>query len=129
MSELSYHKPNQPSQQDHAPSYPQPTKAEELLAEEQAGFRPDWGTVEQIFNSRIVMEKHMQHQHDLFHNFIDVKKAFDRVWHTDLWQVLRIFNIEERLVQAIQLLHENSSSAALLNSQIGEFFKTTVGVH
>ena len=69
----------------------------------------------------------MQHQHDLFHNFIDVKKAFDRVWHTDLWQVLRIFNIEERLVQAIQLLHENSSSAALLNSQLWVFFKTTVG--
>ena len=26
MSELSYHQLNQPSQQDHAPSYPQPTQ-------------------------------------------------------------------------------------------------------
>ena len=26
MSELLYHQPNQPSQQDHAPSYPQPTQ-------------------------------------------------------------------------------------------------------
>ena len=26
MSKLSYHKPNQPSQQDHAPSYPQRTQ-------------------------------------------------------------------------------------------------------
>ena len=26
VSELSYHQPNQPSQQDHAPSYPKPTQ-------------------------------------------------------------------------------------------------------
>ena len=55
------------------------TKAEELLAEEQAGFRPGRSTVEQNFNSRVIIEKHLQHQRDLFNNFIDVKKAFDRV--------------------------------------------------
>ena len=44
------------------------------------------------------------------------------------WQVLRSFNIEGGLVQAIQALYENSSSAVLLNSQLREFFKTTVGV-
>ncbi len=48
--------------------------------------------------------------------------------HAGLWQVLRSFNIEKGLVQAIQALYENSSSAVLLKSQLGEFFKTTVGV-
>ena len=67
-------------------------------------------------------------QRDLFHNFIDFKKAFDRVWHAGLWQVLRSFNIDEGLVQAIQELYDNSSNAILLNSQLEEFFKTTVGV-
>ena len=52
-----------------------------------------------------------------------------RVWNTGLWQVLGSFNIEEGLVQAIQALYETSSSAVLLNSQLEEFFKTTVGVH
>ena len=28
MSELSYHQPDQPSQQDHAMSYPQPTQGQ-----------------------------------------------------------------------------------------------------
>ena len=45
-----------------------------------------------------------------------------------MWQVLRSFNIEEGLVQAIQALYENSSCAVLLKSQLGEFFKTTVSV-
>ena len=45
-----------------------------------------------------------------------------------LWQVLRSFTIEDRLVQAIQALYENSGSAVFFNSQLGEFFKTTVGI-
>ena len=77
-------------------------KADELLAEEQAGFRPGRSTVEHIFNSRVIIEKHLQQQRDLFHNFVDFDKAFDRVWHASQWQVLRSFNIDEGLVQAIQ---------------------------
>ena len=52
-------------------------KAEELLAEEQAGFRPGRSMVEQIFNNQAIIAKHLQHQCNLFHNFIDLKKAFD----------------------------------------------------
>ena len=77
-------------------------KAEELLAQEQTGIRPGRSTVEQLFNSRVIIEKHLQNQRDLYHNFVDFKKAFDRVWHAGLWQVFRSFNIEEGLVQAIQ---------------------------
>ena len=75
-----------------------------------------------------MMEKHLQHQRDLQHNFIDFKKAFDRVWHEGLWQVLRNFGIEEGLIQTIQALYNTSSSAVLLNNQIGDYFKTSVGV-
>lgn len=103
-------------------------EAEEHLAEEQAGFRAGRSTVEQIFNCRIMMEKHLQHQRELYHNFIDFKKAFDRVWHEGLWQVLRRFGIEEGLVSTIQALYSSASSAVLLNCEIGEYFRTTVGV-
>ena len=103
-------------------------EAEELLAEEQAGFRARRSTVEQIFNCRVMIEKHLQHQKDIYHNFIDFKKAFDRVWHEGLWMVLRSFNIEEGLVQMIKALYDNATSAVLLNNNIGEYFCTSVGV-
>ena len=77
-------------------------KAEELLAEDQAGFRLDRSTVEQIFNCPVIIEKHMRNQRNLFHNFIDFKKAFDRVWNAGLWQVLTSCNIDGGPVQAIQ---------------------------
>ena len=76
-------------------------KGEELPAEEHAGFRPGRSTVEQICNSRIIMEKHLK-QCDLFHKVIDFKKAFDRVWHAGLRQVVKNFSIDEGLVQTIQ---------------------------
>ncbi len=54
-------------------------KAQDRLAKKQAGLRAGWSTVEQIFIFSIIIEKHLQHQRDHFHNFIDLKKAFDRV--------------------------------------------------
>ena len=54
--------------------------AEKIITEEQAGFRTGRSTAEQIFNLRILCETHLQPQQDLYHVFIDFKKAFDRVW-------------------------------------------------
>ena len=51
-------------------------QAEKVIAEEQAGFRAGWSTTEQIFNLRILCEKYIQHQQEVF---VDFKKAFDRV--------------------------------------------------
>ena len=56
-------------------------QAEEIIAEEQAGFRARRSTTEQIFNLRILCEKYLQNQQNLYHVFIVFKKAFDRVWH------------------------------------------------
>ena len=60
-------------------------QAGKIIAEEQAGFRADRSTTEQIFNLRIFCEKYLQHQKKLDHVFTDHKKAFDRVWHAALW--------------------------------------------
>ena len=54
-------------------------QAENVIAEEQAGFRAGRSTTEQIFNLRILCEKYLQHQQNLYHVFIDFRKAFDRV--------------------------------------------------
>ena len=50
-------------------------QAEKIIAEEQADFRAGRSTTEQIFNLQILCEKYLQHQQDLYHVFIDFKKA------------------------------------------------------
>ena len=103
-------------------------QAEKIIAEEQAGFKAGRSTTEQIFNLRILCEKYLQHQQDLYHNLIDFKKAFDKVWHAALWATMKKYNISTNLIQVIKNLYNKASSAVLFNGAKGDWFRTTVGV-
>ena len=102
-------------------------QAEEIIAEEQAGFRAGRSTTEQIFNLRILCEKYLQHQQNLYHVFIDFKKAFGRVWHEALWATMRKYKINASIKRAIENLYDKAQSAVLFNGST-EWFRTTVGV-
>ena len=52
-------------------------QAEKIITEEQAGFSAGRSTTKQIFNLRILCDKYLQHQQDLYHVAIDFKKASD----------------------------------------------------
>ena len=83
---------------------------------------------EQIFNLLILYQKYLQHQQDLYHIFIDFKKAFDRVWHADLWATMKKYNISASFIRLIKNLYDKATSAVLFNSSIGDWFRTTVRV-
>ena len=103
-------------------------QTEKIIAEEQAGFRAGRSTTEQIFNLRILCEKYLQHQPDLYHVFVDFKKAFDRVWHASLWASMKKYNISTNHIRFVKNLYDKVTSAVLFNSSIGDWFQTTVGV-
>ena len=57
------------------------------------------------------------------------KKAFDRVWHGELWATMKKYNIGRKFVHTIEQLYVcTNSSAVLVQSKIGEWFHTSVGV-
>ena len=101
-------------------------QAEKIITEEQAGFTAGGSTTEQIFNLSILCEKYLQHQQDLYHVFIDFKRAFDRVWHAVLWATMKKYNISTNLFQDIKNLYNKATSAVLFS--IGDWFRITVGV-
>ena len=100
-------------------------QAEEIIADEQASFRAGRSTTEQIFNLRILCEKYLQHQQNLYHVFIE--KAFDRVWHEALWATMRKYNINAS-IRAVENLYDKAPSAVLFSGSTGEWFRTTVRV-
>ena len=105
-------------------------QTEKIITEEQTGFRAGRSTTEQIFNLRFLCEKYLQHQQDLYQYqyVIDLKKAFDRVWHAALLATMKKYNISTNLVRVIKNLYDKATSAVLFNSIIGDWFRTTVGV-
>ena len=76
---------------------------------------------------KILCKKYLQHQQDLYHVFIDFKKAFNRVWHTALLATMKK-HISTNLIQVIKNLYDKATSAVLFNGSIGDWFQTTVGV-
>ena len=101
-------------------------QAEKITAEEQAGFRAGRSTTEQIFNLRILCEKYLQHQQDLYHVFIDFKKAFERVWHAALWATMKKYNISPNLIRVIKNLYDKDT--VLFSDSREDWFRTTFGV-
>ena len=93
-------------------------QAEKIIAEEQAGFRAGKSTTKQIFNLRILCEKYLQHQQDLYHVFIDFKRAVNRIWHAALWATMKKYIIKN--------LYNKATSAVLFNRSIGDWFQTPV---
>ena len=91
----------------------QKPQAEKIIAEEHAGFRAGRSTTEQIFNLRILFEKYLQHQKDLYHVYINFQKAFDRVWHAALWATMKKNNISTNLIQVVK---KNSITRRLVTS-------------
>ena len=103
-------------------------QAEVIIKEDQAGFRAGRSTTEQIFNLRILCEKYLQHQQSLYYDFMNFKKMFNRVWHADLWATMRLYNINDNLIRTIECLYNKATSAVYLDNNIGEWFRTTIGV-
>ena len=103
-------------------------QAEEIIKEEQAGFRAGRSTTEQMFNLKMLCEKYMQHQQNLYHVFVDIKKAFGRVWHAALWTTMRLFSINANLIKTIEYLNNKATSAVYQGNYIGEQFQITAAV-
>ena len=104
------------------------SQAEKVLSEQQSGFRKGRSTTGPIFNCLDLIEKHLEIQKDLYHNFIDFKKALDSIWHEGLWSTLNKYGIDFNITLMILSLYKNSTSAMLFNSIQSQMFKTNIGV-
>jgi hypothetical protein len=60
---------------------------EKELTEDQFGFRRNKGTRDAILNLRILIEKQIKFNKDIFISFIDREKAFDKVPLKEYWLV------------------------------------------
>jgi len=102
--------------------------AREIINEAQAGFTKGRGTVEQIGNVRTINETYIEHQNYVYHNFIDFKKAFGRVWHEALWLTMLKHNFRPSIVSVLKSLYEHAKSTVLIGDKYSPWFKSNVGV-
>ncbi|XP_047471455.1 uncharacterized protein LOC125026899 [Penaeus chinensis] len=69
------------------------------IRETQFGFMKDKGTRNVIFVIRMLAEKAIQHQQNIYFAFINNHKAFDRVQHLELVKILANIRIDDKVMQ------------------------------
>jgi len=103
-------------------------RTDEILSEEQAGFRSGRGTTDQIFTLQQIAEKYVEFGKDLYVCYIDFRKAFDSVWRDGLWSVMRHLGYPEKIVRILEDPYSETLSAVRVNGSTTEWFETLVGV-
>ena len=103
------------------------SQMETHLSEEQAGFRKDRNTVQQILILRLIAEKAKRKGRHIFNCFIDFRKAFDSIRHDVTWATLRSYGVGKNLIRILQNICEISQSAVRVGGELGKWFKRTVG--
>ncbi|TWW80203.1 R2 Retrovirus-related Pol polyprotein from type I retrotransposable element [Takifugu flavidus] len=73
---------------------------EPRIQEEQCGFRPGRGTVDQLYTLSRVFESAWEFAQPVHMCFVDLEKAFDRVPRGVLWGVLREHGVSGPLIRA-----------------------------
>ena len=65
--------------------------------------------VDQIFTLKQIGEKSREKKRRLYVSFIDLEKAYDRANREALWQVLRMYNVGDKLLSGIKSMYADSS--------------------
>ena len=98
------------------------------IPQQQYGFMPDRGTRNVIFVMRMLSGCCIQHQQTLYVCFIDYKKAFDKVRHERLLEMLRNIGIDDKDYRIIKNLYYLQQAAVRIPGGLTEWTEIKRGV-
>ena len=98
------------------------------IAEEQYGFMKGKGTRNAIFIMRMLTERAIEVQKDVYMCFIDYEKAFDKVKHSDLIDILQNLNLDGKDVRLINNLYWSQQAAINIDNNLTPWIEIKRGV-
>ncbi|KAK3531242.1 hypothetical protein QTP70_015215, partial [Hemibagrus guttatus] len=98
------------------------------IQEEQCGFRPSRGTLDQLYTLHRVLEGSWEFAQPVHMCFVDLEKAFDRVPRGILWEVLWEYGVHGPLLRAVRSLYNRSRSLVRIASCKSDLFPVHVGL-
>ena len=103
-------------------------KHNDILEENQAGFRAGYSTSDHIFTLHALTEILKSKKRRLYCSFIDFSKAFDSVWRAGLWTKLIKNIINGVFFRIIYNLYQNIKSCIAYSGNQSCFFQSHCGV-
>lgn len=103
-------------------------KIEEHISETQFGFRNNLGTREALFGIQVLVQKCRDLAQPVYMCFIDFEKAFDKVRHNKLIEILKRTGIHDKDLQIIKNLYFNQKANIRIGSNTSEEVEIKRGV-
>ena len=100
----------------------------ELLIPQNSGFKKQDGTVNQLTAITDKIYKFLEKSSDVRMVFLDLSKAFDRVWHKGLLHKLKQLGITGPLLEWFKSYLENRTQRVVINGQKSDFLPLEAGV-
>ena len=95
----------------------------------QIGFQKDKRTEDHIYTMQTLINKYTKlYKKKIYSCFIDLRKAFDKVWHLGLFYKLQQLGISTKFYNIIKQMYTNSEIYIKINNKISDFIKQTIGV-
>jgi hypothetical protein len=98
----------------------------ERLVDEQAGFRKGRSCMDQIFILKETLASRIDKK--TYTCFIDIRKAYDRVWRDGLWKALWDQGVNGKMWRVLRSYYAKVQSCAIVNGELTEWFDLHVGV-
>ena len=70
-----------------------------------------------------LVEKMLERGRRLYVAFLDLEKAYGRVWRAGLWETLKQYGVEGRLLRAVQGLYKDSEATVWVGEEITDWFE------
>ena len=98
------------------------------IGEEQCGFVEDSSTRNAIFMVRMISERAIEMQKNLYLCFIDYTKAFDKVQHEELFKLLQALDLDGKDIQLIRNLYWEQTACIKIGYELSDYTKIERGV-
>ena len=101
---------------------------ENILGDYQAGFRRNKSTINHIFTHRQILKKYGEYNKESWHVFIDFKQAYDSIHRDSLWNIMRGFEIPEKIIRLVQMCYTNTKCRVRVGGELTEPFEVVGGL-
>ena len=86
---------------------------DEVLRDEQAGFRKDRSCTDQNATLRIIVKQSIEWSSPLYFLFVDFEKAFDSLDREDIWRILRHYGITDKIINMLKVQYQGFTCQVL----------------
>ena len=99
-----------------------------LISDNQSGFKPGDSCINQLLSITHEIYHSLDNGLEVRGVFLDISKAFDKIWHEDLILKLKQYGISENVVCLIKCFLKNRKQRVVLNGQTSSWTNVLAGV-